>query len=421
MNSTEEKRIADIKKTLRYVKDNVPYYKEAFKKASFDPDSFTSINDLSKVPFLLKKELRSFYPTGLLAVEKRKVVRFHASSGTTGKPTVVAYTKNDIDTWARMVADCLNVTGVTEGDVIQNSYGYGLFTGGLGLHYGAEKLGASVIPASGGNTARQVQLLHDFGVNVLCCTPSYALYIAEVMENSGIDPRELPLRIGIFGAEPWSDSMRKKIEDALDIKAYDIYGMSELGGPGVGIECERQDGLHIWDDKYVAEIIDPETGEVLGSGEKGELVFTSLWKEASPVIRFRTGDITWLYEQECDCKTSRQRIGRLLGRVDDMLIIRGVNVFPSQIEHVLSKIRGVSGHYQIYVERHGALDIMEVYVELTEDLFNDSMGDIIDLQREIESEMYSVLNIKVKVRVVEPGKIPRSEGKAQRILDRRMI
>nr|HOP09232.1 phenylacetate--CoA ligase [Candidatus Methanofastidiosa archaeon] len=372
-------------------------------------------------PFLYKDHLRRYYPTGILAVDKKDVVRYHASSGTTGKPTVVSYTNNDIKTWAAMVADCLRLVGVTEGDIIQNSYGYGLFTGGLGLHYGAEQLGASVVPTSGGNTQRQVQIMKDFGVHVLCCTPSYALYLSEVMEANGIDPKELPLKAGIFGAEPWSDSMRRMIEDALDIKAYDIYGMSELGGPGVGMECKNQDGLHIWDDKFIAEIIDPSTGEVLPPGKKGELVFTSLWKEACPVIRFRTGDITYLYEEECDCGRTVQRIGRIIGRTDDMLIIRGVNVFPSQIEHVLSRIKGVSGHYQIYVERKGSLDMMEIFVEMTKNIFNDSMNEILELREHIEKEMYAILNIHVKVNIVEPGKIPRSEGKAKRVIDKRVI
>jgi len=419
MESDERNRL--LKKNLDYAYRKVPHYKKAFKSANVKPDDVTGVDDLSKIPFLYKKDLRDYYPTGILAVDKKEVVRYHASSGTTGKPTVVSYTRKDIRTWAEMVADCLRLVGVKEGDIIQNSYGYGLFTGGLGLHYGAEHLGASVVPTSGGNTQRQVQIMKDFGAQVLCCTPSYALYLSEVIEQNDMDPKELPLKIGILGAEPWSDSMRDIIEDSLDIKAYDIYGMSELGGPGVGMECERQDGLHIWDDKFIVEIIEPNTGEVLPPGEKGELVFTSLWKEASPVIRFRTGDITYLYEDECDCKSTHQRIGRLLGRTDDMLIIRGVNVFPSQIEHVLSKIKGVSGHYQIYVNRKGALDDMEIFVEVTRSIFNDSMKEILELKEHIESEMYAILNIHVKVNVVEPGKIPRSEGKAKRIIDKRMI
>lgn len=419
MESDERYRL--LKKNLEYVYKRVPHYRKAFKSANVTPEDITVMDDLSKIPFLYKKDLRDYYPTGILAVDKKEVVRYHASSGTTGKPTVVSYTRSDIRTWAEMVADCLRLVGVKEGDIIQNSYGYGLFTGGLGLHYGAELLGASVVPTSGGNTQRQVQIMKDFGAQVLCCTPSYALYLSEVIEQNDMDPKELPLKVGVFGAEPWSDSMRDIIEDSLDIKAYDIYGMSELGGPGVGMECERQEGLHIWDDKFIVEIIDPNTGEVLPPGEKGELVFTSLWKQASPVIRFRTGDITYLYEEECDCKGTQQRIGRLLGRTDDMLIIRGVNVFPSQIEHVLSKIKGVSGHYQIYVNRKGALDDMEIFVEVTRSIFNDSMKEILELKDHIESEMYATLNIHVKVNVVEPGKIPRSEGKAKRIIDKRMI
>jgi len=410
-----------LKKNLDYVYSKVPHYKRSFKSVGMTPNDVKSMDDLSKVPFLFKNDLRKYYPTGILAVDKKRIVRYHASSGTTGKPTVVSYTHNDIKTWASMVADCLKLVGVGEGDVIQNSYGYGLFTGGLGLHYGAEQLGASVVPTSGGNTQRQVQIMKDFSVDVLCCTPSYALYLSEVMMANGIDPKDLPLRMGIFGAEPWSDSMRDKIEDALDIKAYDIYGMSELGGPGVGIECPNQDGLHIWDDKFIVEIIDPETGEVLPPGEKGELVFTSLWKEAAPVIRFCTGDITYMYDEECECKSTSQRIGRLLGRTDDMLIIRGVNVFPSQIEHVLSGIKGISGHYQIYVDRTGSLDVMEIFVEMTKNIFNDSMNEILELKNHIEDEMYAILNIKVKVNIVEPGKIPRSEGKAKRIIDKRVI
>ncbi len=416
-----DQRLRLLKKTLEYCYTFSPHYRKAFDKAGVSPSNIHKLQDYASVPFLYKKELRAYYPTGILAVDKLRVVRYHASSGTTGSPTVVSYTQPDIDTWASMVADCLRLVGVRQGYIIQNSYGYGLFTGGLGLHYGAERLGASVVPTSGGNTTRQVKIMKDFGVDVLCCTPSYALYLSEVVEASGADPKELPLKMGIFGAEPWSDSMRKKIEDSFDIKAYDIYGMSELGGPGVGIECPHQDGLHIWDDKYYVEVIDPETGEVLEPGEEGEIVFTSLWKEACPVIRFRTGDISHLYHDVCECGASDQRIGRIVGRTDDMLVIRGVNVFPSQIEHVLSRIQGVSGHYQIYVDRNGALDNMEVYVEVTADLFNDSMSEMLDLRRQIEQEMYAVLNITVTVRLVEPGKIPRSEGKAQRIIDRRML
>lgn len=410
-----------LRATVRYCYDHVPSYREAMRANDVSPDDIRTRDDMVRIPFLNKPDLRAYYPSGLLAVPPSQVVRYHASSGTTGTPTVVSYTHNDIMTWAEMVADCLRLVGVQEGDKIQNSYGYGLFTGGLGLHYGAERLGASVIPTSGGNTARQIRILKDFSVDVLCCTPSYALYLAEVLESEGTDPASLPLRAGIFGAEPWSDSLREKIEDALDIKAYDIYGMSELGGPGAGMECKEQDGLHIWDDKYYVEVIDPDTGELLGPDEKGELVFTSLWKEASPVLRFRTGDISWLYGATCGCGASDQRIGRIYGRTDDMLIIRGVNIFPSQIEHVLSRIPGVSGHYQIYVDRKGSLDEMEVFVEITDEMFNDSMTDIIELKRTIDAEMFSVLGIRVKVTVVEPGTVPRSEGKAKRIIDRRLV
>ncbi|RLF60493.1 MAG: phenylacetate--CoA ligase, partial [Thermoplasmata archaeon] len=341
------------------------------------------------------------------------------SSGTTGKPTVVSYTKEDIENWSKIMARCLATTGMTSEDIIQIAYGYGLFTGGLGFHYGAELLGASVIPASGGETKRQIMLLHDMKATVLACTPSYSLYIAEVARQMKIDPKkDLKLRIGIFGAEPWSEATRKKIENSLDLRAHDVYGLSEIYGPGVGIECEEQNGLHIWGDHFIAEIIDPETGERLDEGKKGELVLTTLTKIAMPLLRYRTRDITILTKEECSCGRSHPRMLRVLGRTDDMLIIRGVNVFPSQIEHVLMQIPEVGENYQIIVDRD-ILDKLLVRVEVTEKVFSDKLKDLLALEKKIERELKEVLNVSAKVELVSPGSIPRTPGKAKRIIDLR--
>jgi phenylacetate-CoA ligase len=366
-------------------------------------------------------DLRDNYPYGLFAVPLEKIVRIHASSGTTGKPTVVGYTRKDIANWADMMARCLVATGGNEHSVIQNAYGYGLFTGGLGVHYGAECLGASIIPISGGNTQKQMMLMKDFGSTILTCTPSYAIYLAESLKENGIDPETLNLQAGIFGAEPWSENIRKEIEKKLKIKAYDIYGLSEIMGPGVAIECEAQHGLHVWEDHFIPEIIDPNTLEVLPYGEQGELVITTITKEGIPILRYRTRDITKIIAEPCECGRTHLRISRLQGRTDDMLIIRGVNVFPTQIESVLLEIGEVEPHYQLVVRRDGSLDTLEIKVELSEELFSDRISGLEELERRIRDRIGSIIGISSKISLVEPKSLPRSEGKSQRVVDLRNI
>ena len=415
-----ELQLSRLKAIVYKVYDRVPFYRESFDKAGFKPDNLKSLDDLRRIPFISKKDLRDNYPFKLFAEPMSNIVRIHSSSGTTGKPVVAGYTQNDINMWAELMARSLMCAGANSNDIIQNSYGYGLFTGGLGIHYGGERLGATVIPSSGGNTKRQVMMLQDFGTTVLTCTPSYALYIGEVAaEEMGIDIRTLPLRIGVLGAEPWSDNMRKEIEVKLGIDAMDIYGLTEVLGPGVSMECEQKNGLHVFEDHFIAEIIDPDTGEPLPYGETGELVFTSLTKEAFPVIRFRTRDITSLNPEPCGCGRTVARMRRVSGRTDDMLIIRGVNVFPSQIESVLMEIEEVEPHYEIVVERKGSLDDLQLRVEVNERLFSDEIRKLEAVQRRIQNELESVLGISIKVTLVEPKTIERSEGKAKRVRDLR--
>lgn len=409
-----------LKQTLERVYATVPFYQNMFKQAGLTPADIRSLDDLRKIPFTYKQDMRDNYPYGLFAVPLDQIVRIHASSGTTGKPTVVGYTKRDIDMWSELMARSFAAAGATSSDVIHNSYGYGLFTGGLGAHYGAERLGASVIPMSGGNTKKQMLIMKDFGSTVITCTPSYSLYLAEALAEEGIDPSELKLRVGILGAEPWSEGMRAEIEAKLGIKAIDIYGLSEILGPGVGIECiEAQNGLHIWEDHFIPEIIDPATGEVLPYGEKGELVITTITKEGIPMIRYRTRDITRILPEPCICGRTHVRLERLSGRTDDMLIIRGVNVFPSQIESVLCDIDGVEPHYQLIVDRDGNLDTLEVQVEVNEQVFSDEIKVMQALNNEIRKQIKDLLGITCKIRLVEPKTITRSEGKAQRVIDRR--
>lgn len=400
----------------------VPYYRSKMDQSGIKPSDIEKLSDLSKLPFTTKEDLRINYPFGLFAVPFEQVVRIHASSGTTGKPTVVGYTKRDIDSWAELMARTLFCGGAHQGDVVHNAYGYGLFTGGLGAHYGAERIGAAVIPISGGNSKRQIMIMQDFGSTVLMCTPSYALNLADVMKEMEIEPSSLKLRVGLFGAEPWSEKIREEIEKRLNIQAIDIYGLSEVMGPGVASEClEEKRGLHIFEDFFIPEIIDPATGEALPHGEKGELVFTTLTKEAFPVIRYRTKDITRLITEPCSCGRTFHRMQRITGRTDDMLIIRGVNVFPSQIEHVLMSIEGVEPHYQIVVDRDGALDIMEVQVEVSEDIFSDEVKVLERLGKRIEREIKDLLGVSCKVKLVEPRTIQRSEGKAKRVIDNRRL
>lgn len=399
--------------------ENVKFYRDKLDAMGIKPQDIQSVDDLSKLPFTYKQDLRDTYPYGLFAVPKEKLMRIQASSGTTGKMTVVGYTAQDIDDWAEDAARAIAAAGGNRTDYLHVSYGYGLFTGGLGLHYGAEKLGATAIPVSSGNTKRQIDILCDFGSTILCCTPSYAMYIGETIREMGIDPKALPLKAGIFGAEPWSHEMRLAIEEALAIKAYDIYGLSEIMGPGVSFECSAQTGMHINEDKFLAEIIDPDTGEVLPDGEQGELVFTCIRKQALPLIRYRTRDIASLSREKCACGRTLIKMSKPCGRTDDMLIIRGINVFPSQIESVLLDLNLVTPNYLLVVDRIDNLDTLEVQVEMTADMFSDAVRGIEKIEKKIKSALLSTLGLAASVRLVEPKTIARSEGKAKRILDKR--
>jgi phenylacetate-CoA ligase len=410
-----------LKHILEYAYDRVPFYQKAFDKAGIKPSDFRKLSDLSKFPTTSKLDLRDNYPFGLFALPLSQIQRLHASSGTTGKPIVAGYTRNDIEVWAEVMARTLVCGLCTEEDVVQNAYGYGLFTGGLGIHYGAEKIGATVIPISGGNTKRQVMLMQDFGTTVLTCTPSYALNIAEVGESEGVDMRKLKLKSGLFGAEPWTNEMRVNIEARLGLSAVDIYGLTEVIGPGVSSECQEKNGLHIFDDHFYPEIINPDTLETLPEGELGELVFTSLTKEAFPVIRYRTRDITRLSFEPCPCGRTHSRMERVSGRTDDMLIIRGVNVFPTQIESVLLAMEETEPHYHIHVFREGTLDNLEVWVELSEKYFSDEIKQLESLNKKISREIQSVIGIACRVKLVEPRTIERSEGKAKRVTDHRKL
>ncbi len=399
----------------------MPFYRDKFRAAGITADDLRSLDDVRRLPFTTKQDLRDHYPFGLFAVPLADVARIHASSGTTGKMTVVGYTLRDIDTWAQMCARSLGCAGVQRGDIVHNAYGYGLFTGGLGVHYGAEKLGATVIPISGGNTKRQIMILQDFGATVLTCTPSYALNLAETMRELGVEPASLRLRVGIFGAEPWSEAMRREIEKQLNLVALDIYGLSEVMGPGVAMECLNKSGPHVFEDHFLAEVVDPDTGEPLPPGQRGELVFTSLTKEAFPVIRYRTRDITALDTAPCGCGRTLARMVRVTGRTDDMLIIRGVNVFPSQIESLLVGLPGVEPHYQLIVDRVGQMDTLEVQVEMTEGIFSDEVKKLESLARRIENDIKDYFGVTAKVKLVEPKSIQRSEGKARRVIDNRKM
>ena len=418
----ESIQLRRLQTTLSRVYATVPFYRKKFDEAGMLPGDVKSLDDLKRLPFTVKQDLRDNYPFGMFAVPMENVVRIHASSGTTGKPTVVGYTARDIDTWAELIARSLASAGASRGDIIHNAYGYGLFTGGLGVHYGAEKLGASVIPVSGGNTKRQVIIMKDFSPTILTCTPSYALHLAEAAEDEGVSFRDLKFKSGIFGAEPWSEDMRHEIESKLGLTAIDIYGLSEIIGPGVSIEChEAQQGLHIFEDHFIPEIIDPQTGDVLPYGETGELVITSLTKEAFPVIRYRTRDITSLNVEPCICGRTHVRMDKVSGRTDDMLIIRGVNVFPSQIESVLMQIEGVEPHYQLIVDREDNLDILTVRVEVSKEAFSDQVKGLQQFARNIEKEIKEYLGISAKVQLAEPKSIERSQGKAARVIDNRKL
>ncbi len=401
--------------------ENVPLFRSRMDEAGLTPDDIHGIEDLTKLPFSYKKDLRDCYPYGLFAEPMSKIVRVHASSGTTGKKIVVGYTKNDLEAWSDCIARMLTAIGADENDIVQIAFGYGLFTGGFGAHKGAEKICATVVPISSGNTANQLQTMVDFGTTILCCTPSYAMYLAEAAEEAGVLDK-LHLKAGIFGAEPWSEDMRKKIEEKLHIKAYDIYGLSEIMGPGVACECEYQNGMHVWEDMFIPEIIDPETLQPVPEGEKGELVFTTITKEGFPVIRYRTRDICSLNYEKCPCGRTHLKMNKPMGRSDDMLIIRGVNVFPSQIEEVLLQVSGgITPNYQIIVDRINNNDTFDINVEMSEDIFFDDVKSIEKLEKGITARLREVLGIGAKVRLVNPKSIERSEGKAKRVIDRRKL
>jgi len=421
----QQLQLERLQQTVKRAYSHVPFHKKAFDEAGIKPDEIGSLADLQRLRFMKKTDLRENYPFGLFAVDTKDVVRIHGSSGTKGKPTVVGYTKNDIANWSEIVARAICCAGGRPGDIFHNAYGYGLFTGGLGLHYGIEHMGAAVVPISGGNTPRQITLIQDFSPRGISGTPSYILNIVEEMKKMGLDPRQTSLEYGIFGAEPWSEEMRAQLQEELNITAVDIYGLSEVMGPGVSIECcEAQDGLHIAEDHFLAEIVDPKTGEVLPYGQEGELVFTSLTKEAFPVIRYRTGDIATLNPEKCKCGRTTMRMSRIKGRVDDMLIIRGVNVFPTEIESVLLTYKQLSPHYQVVIERKGALDCFEVHCELTAEAMSqlgpiEENEKIAALAKSICQVMKNTLGVSVMLRINKPNTITRSEGKAIRVVDNR--
>ena len=415
----QEMQGSALQAMIRRIYNHVPFYRNRLMALGIEPGDITSVEQLRLLPFTTKADLRDNYPFGLFTIPQSEVVRIHASSGTTGKPTVVGYSRADIELWAEVVARSLTMAGIHSGDTIQVAYGYGPFTGGLGLHYGAEKIGATVIPISTGNTKKQLQFMTDFRASVLACTPSYAAHLGESILKEGISPDEVRLRIGVFGAEPWTGEMRREIEKLLRIKAYDIYGLSEVIGPGVSMECECQCGNHVFEDHFIPEIIDPETLEVLPDGELGELVFTTVSKEAMPLLRYRTRDLTRLHRGKCDCGRTLVRMEKCLGRTDDMLIIRGVNVFPSQVESVLMEMDETTPHYQLIVRREHNLDTLEIRVEVDQQNWSDSIRELEGIRRRIDHNIRSLLGISATIRLVEPYSIARSEGKAQRIIDER--
>lgn len=412
-----------LQATVERTYNHVPFYRKKFDEKGIKPQDIQSLKDLSLLPFTIKTDLRDNYPFGLFSEPMENIVRLHASSGTTGKPIVAAYTQHDLEVWAEVIARTLSCAGIHKGDIIHNAYGYGLFTGGLGVHYGAEKIGASVIPISGGNTARQVTILKDFGPTAITCTPSYSLYLAEAAREMGIDPaNDFKLKVGCFGAEPWSAEMKDQIEKTFHIDAVDIYGLTEIIGPGVSSCCvEVKNGLHVFEDHFIPEIIDPVTEEVLPYGERGELVFTTITKEAFPVIRYRTRDITVLNPEPCDCGRTFLRMERVTGRTDDMLIIRGVNVFPSQIESIIMTIEGIEPHYQLIVDRQGTLDTLEVQVEVNEKIFSDEVKVLEQLEKRVEKSIKETIGTTCRCKLVEPKTIQRSEGKAKRVIDNRKL
>ena len=413
-------QLSKLKEQVKHCYDNNAFYKKKLDKAELKPESIKTLEDIQKIPFTVKTDLRDNYPFGMLAVKPNDIVEIHASSGTTGNPIIGAYTQNDVDAWQELMARSIYTTGGRKEDVIHIAYGYGLFTGGIGFHYGAQKIGTTIVPVSGGMTQRQIKLMKDLGATVLCCTPSFAVYLAETMAKAGVDPRkDLKLRIGLFGAEPWSEKIRERIQKELGLEAFDVYGLTELCGPGVSIECNEHKGLHIWEDHFIVETIDSETGVVLSPGEEGELVFTTLTKTGIPMLRFRTRDISVIETEKCACSRTHARMIRIRGRSDDMLIIRGVNVFPSQIEFAVMNFPELAAQYQIVVDRPGALDTFAVKVELTEQARKNKKLDKSALKRNIQGKIHSITGLSAEIEIVKCGEIPRSEGKAKRVLDLR--
>lgn len=410
-----------LKATVKRAYEKVPYYRKKFDEIGLFPDDIKTLEDIRHIPFTSKKDLREVYPFGMLAVPLSEIVEIHMSSGTTGKPVVAGYTRNDIEIWAEVMARSLTMAGATKDDIVQNCYGYGLFTGGFGVHYGAQKIGAMVVPASAGNTRRQIEIMRDFGTTILTCTPSYALYMAEVAQEMGVEPRTLKLKAGCFGAEMWTEQMRAEIEKRFNLNALNIYGLTEIIGPGVAHECLEKKGLHVFEDHFYVEIIDPDTGDPLPDGTRGELVFTTLTREGMPMLRFRTRDITSIIREKCACGRTFVRIERIRGRTDDMIKVRGVMVFPYQIERAILEVQGVEPHYQIVITRPQYLDEIEVMVEVSKETFSDEVKHIENLRKKLERRIEEIVGIRVKVTLVEPKSLPRSEGKAKRIIDKRSL
>lgn len=423
MSDDERKKLQleKLQAIVKYAYENVPYYRRRLDEIHLKPEDIKTLKDIEKLPFTTKDDLRDAYPFEMFAVPKKEIVEVHTSSGTTGKPTVSGYTRGDLEIWSEVMARGLTMAGVTDEDIIQNTHGYGLFTGGFGVHYGAQKIGATVIPISTGQTKRQIEIMQDFGTTVMIFTPSYGLYLAEEIKAEGLNPEDMDFKAIGFGAEMWTEEMRKEIEKRFNAPAYNIYGLTEIMGPGVGLECSAQDGLHIFEDHFYPEIIDPETFETVEDGEKGELVLTTLTREGTPLLRFRTKDVTKLTRGKCECGRTLVRMERVKGRTDDMMKIRGVSVFPSQIEKALLRIDGVEPHYQIIVTRPHLMDEMEVRVEASEDLFSDEIKELVGIREKIEQCIHNEIGLRVKVTLVEPKTIPRSEGKAVRVIDKRTL
>lgn len=410
-----------LKQTVKRAYEKVPYYRKKFDEVGLKPEDIKTLDDIKNIPFTSKADLREVYPFGMFASSLSEIVEIHMSSGTTGKPVVAGYTRYDIDIWAEVMARCLTMAGTTKDDIVQNCYGYGLFTGGFGVHYGAQKIGAIVVPASTGNTRRQIEIMRDFGTTILTCTPSYALYMAEVAQEMGIEPTTLKLKSGCFGAEMWTEQMRKEIEKRFNLNALNIYGLTEIIGPGVAHECIEKNGLHVFEDHFYVEVIDPDTGDSLPDGKRGELVFTTLTREGMPMLRFRTKDITSIMREKCNCGRTFARIERIRGRADDMIKVRGVMIFPYQIEKAILEVQGVEPHYQIIITRPQHLDEIEVMVEMSKETFSDEVKHIENLKKKLEKRIEETVGVRVKVTLVEPKSLPRSEGKAKRVIDKRSL